>query len=257
MKKQLLILLCLLVTSIGFSQKKSELFAQIEELKSQVSETEQLLSEARRDILSSNAKAEALETENENLRNANGTLLKNLSSFSELSKKNSENVTKTLAALERKEKQLSGIADNIASSDSTSIVLLTRIKQTMGENANANIADGAVTLSSSLTKVFGSDTGMELTEEGKIWLSQIAKVLQASPNVKAQIEGLNMTGEFAITYDQATVVTKELVTGLGISHDVVSVSAKDGNFKEGISISFLPDYKAFYDKAKADLKKAE
>ncbi|SHG27471.1 hypothetical protein [Flagellimonas flava] len=254
MKKRLLLCSCLLITISGFAQKKSELFAQIDELKTQISETEQELAKAKREISSSNAKAEALETENVSLRDANATLLKNLSNFSELSKKNSENVTKTLAALERKEKQLSGISDQIASSDSTSIVVLTRIKQTMGENSNANVADGAVVLSSSLNKLFGSDTGLELTDEGKLWLSQVAKVLLASPNRTAQVEGLNITGEFGVTYDQANVVTKELVNNLQVPNDRIGTSVKDGNFKEGISISLQPDYKGFYDKAKSDLK---
>ena len=257
MKKQLLLLLCLSLTTISFAQKKSELFAQIDDLKSNIQEVEQQLAKAQREISSSNAKAEALESENVGLRDANATLLKNLGSFSELSKKNSENVNRTLEALERKEEQLSGITDMFASSDSTTIVLLTRIKQTMGENANANVADGTVVLSNSLTKLFGSDTGLDLTEEGKVWLSQLAKVIQASPNVHAQVEGLNITGEFGVTYDQTTVVTKELVGTLGVSIDRLGISVKDGNFKEGIAISLQPDYKGFYDKAKADLKTAE
>lgn len=257
MKQQLLLLLCLLFATISFAQKKSELFAQIDDLKSNIQEVEQQLAKARREISSSNAKAEALETENVGLRDANATLLKNLSSFSELSKKNSENVNRTLEALDRREEQLSGITDMFASSDSTTIVLLTRIKQTMGENSNANVADGTVVLSSSLSKLFGSDTGSDLTEDGKIWLSQLAKVLLASPNVHAQVEGLNITGEFGVTYDQATSVTKELVNSLGVSIDHLGISVKDGNFREGIAISLQPDYKGFYDKTKADLKSAE
>ncbi|KQC29006.1 hypothetical protein [Flagellimonas eckloniae] len=254
MKKLLPTLGFLILTTIGFSQKKSELLAQIEDLKTEKSGVEQELAKAKREISSSKATAETFESENASLRDANATLLQNLSSFSELSKKNSENVNATLAALSRKEKQLSGISDMIASSDSTSIVLLTRIKQTMGENANPNISDGAVVLSKGLTTLFGSDTGTELTEEGKSWLTQIAKVLLASPNLKAEVEGLNMTGEFGVTYDQAATVTKELVVTLGIPSSSVGISAKDGNFKEGIAISFSPDYKGFYTKAKESVK---
>ena len=107
MKRQLLFILCLLLTTIGFSQKKSELFAQIEELKTNIQNVEQQLAEKKREVSSSKAKAETLEFENAGLRDANATLLKNLSSFSELSRKNSDNVNKTLEALQRKEKQLS------------------------------------------------------------------------------------------------------------------------------------------------------
>ncbi len=254
MKKQLPLLLCILMMTLGHAQKKSELFAQIDNLEIQISEVKQQLAEAKREISSSTAKADALETENVGLRDANATLLKNLGSFSELSKKNSENVNRTLAALDRKEKQLSGITDMIASSDSTAIVLLSRVKQTLGENTSATVSEGAVVLSNSLNKLFGSDTGTELTEEGKIWLAQVAKVILASPNLKTQVEGLNITGEFTITYSQATAVTQELVGTLAIPIEKIGISVKDGNFREGIALSLQPDYKGFYDKAKADLK---
>lgn len=257
MKKPLLLICSLFVVTLSFSQKKSELFAQIDDLEAQVSEIQQQLAEAKREISSSTAKASTLEAENVGLRDANATLLKNLSSFSELSKKNSENVNNALQALERKEQQLRGVTDMISSSDSTAIVLLTRIKQTMGENANPNVTDGAVVLTQSLNKLFGSDTGTTLTEEGKIWLSQLAKIILASPNVHAQVEGLNITGEFGVTYDQASVAAKELVTTLTVPVDKVGVSVKDGNFKEGVSVSLQPDYKDFYDKAKSNLKSAE
>ena len=257
MKKPLLLLCCLFAVTFSFSQKKSELFAQIDDLETQIGEIKQQLAKAKREISSSTAKASTLEAENVGLRDANATLLKNLSSFSELSKKNSENVNNALQALERKELQLRGITDMIASSDSTAIVLLTRIKQTMGENANPNVTDGAVVLTQSLTKLFGSDKGTTLTDEGKVWLSQLAKIILASPNIHAQVEGLNITGEFGISYDQAAVAAKELVTAHTVPVDKVGVSVKDGNFKEGVSVSLQPNYKGFYDKAKKDLKTAE
>lgn len=254
MKIRLLTLFFLLMASIGFTQKKSELLAQIETLKTEKAEVEQELAEAKREISSSKATAETLETENVSLREANATLLKNLSSFSELSKKNSENVNKTLAALDRKEKQLSVLTETISSNDSTAIVLVAKVKQTMGENAKVDVSEGAVLLSNSLNGLFGGDTSTELTEEGKTWLASVAKVIIANPTLKAQIEGLNITGEFGLTYDQTTAISKELVDVLEVPNEALSVSAKDGNFKEGIAIRLEPDYKGFYDKAKKRMK---
>ena len=254
MKKNIPIVLFLLISIAAFSQRKSDLIAEIDNLNSKISEVEQELAKAKREISSSNAKAETLETENAGLRDANATLLKNLGNFSELSKQNTENVNKAMAALERKEKQLSGINDMIAANDSTAVVSLARIKQTLGENANVNVAEGVIVISNKLDALFGSDTATELSDEGKAWIANVAKVIMANPSFKAEVEGLNITGEFGPTFDQAGAVAKELVGTLGISSDKISIAAKDGNFREGINIRLQPDYKGFYGKAKASVK---
>lgn len=254
MKRHLPILLALFFTAAGLSQKKSELLAQIEDLKSNIRNVEQQLAESKREISSSSAKAETLENENVGLRDANATLLKNLSSFSELSKKSSENVNATLAALERKERQLSGINEMIASNDSTAIVLLGRVKQTMGSEAKADFVDGDIVISNSLNTLFGSDTSSDLTDIGKAWLENVAKVIIANPTLKTEVEGLNITGEFGVTFDQVNAISKELVGSLEVSNERIGISVKDGNFKEGITIRLQPDYKGFYDKVKQDMK---
>lgn len=254
MKRHLPILLALFFTAAGLSQKKSELFAEIENLKTEIRNVEEQLAESKREISSSNAKAETLENENIGLRDANATLLKNLSSFSELSKKSSENVNATLAALDRKEKQLSGITEMIASNDSTAISLLGRVKQTMGNEAKADFVDGDIVISNSLNELFGADTSSDLTDSGKAWLEKVAKVIVANPILKTEIEGLNITGEFGATFDQVNTISKELVDTLKVSSESIGSSVKDGNFKEGINIRLRPNYKNFYTKVKEDMK---
>lgn len=254
MKKKLPIILFLVLTATAFAQRKSDLIAEIDDLKSKISEVEQELAKAKREISSSTAKAEALEAENAGLRDANATLLGNLSNFSELSKQSSDNVDRAMAALARKEKQLSGINNMISANDSTAIVSLTRIKQTLGENANVSVAEGTVIISSSLDNLFGSDTSSELTETGKAWLANVAKVILANPNFKTEVEGLNITGEFGPTFDQVASVSKELVGNLAVPSGSIMISARDGNFKEGINIKLQPDYKGFYARAKESAK---
>ncbi|WP_293300840.1 hypothetical protein [Allomuricauda sp.] len=254
MRKKLPLIVFLALTTTMFSQRKSDLLAEIDNLKSQISSVEQDLAKAKREISSSNAKAETLEVENAGLRDANATLLGNLSNFSELSKQNSENVNRAMAALARKEKQLSGINDMISANDSTAIVSLTHIKQSLGENAKVAVGDGVIVISNSLSSLFGSDTSTTLTDAGKEWLANVSKVILANPSFTTEVEGLNITGEFGPTYDQASAVSKELVTVLGVPSGSVSISAKDGNFKEGINIKLQPDFKAFYAKAKESAK---
>jgi sugar-specific transcriptional regulator TrmB len=256
MRKILPLILFLAVATSAFAQRKSDLIAEIDDLKSKISEVEQELAKAKREISSSTAKAEALEVENAGLRDANATLLGNLSNFSELSKQSSNNVNRAMEALARKEKQLSGINDMISANDSTAIVSLTRIKQTLGENANVSVAEGTIVISSSLSNLFGSDTSSELTETGKAWLTNVSKVILANPNFKTEVEGLNITGEFGPTFDQVVAVSKELVGVLGVPSEKIAITAKDGNFKEGVNIKLQPDYKGFYAKAKESAKAA-
>ncbi|MHA7830084.1 MAG: OmpA family protein [Flagellimonas sp.] len=254
MKRYLPLFLLLAITTSTFSQRKSELFAEIDTLKSRISEVEQELAKAKREISSSSAEAETLKAENISLRDANATLLGNLSNFSELSKQNSENVDRAMEALARKERQLSGINDMISANDSTAIVSLTRIKQTLGENAKVGVDGGIVVISNSLSALFDSDTSSELTEEGKTWLTGVANVIKTNPNFKTEVEGLNITGEFGLTYNQVAAVASELVTVLEIPAESIAISAKDGNFKEGVNIKLRPDYKGFYAKAKESAK---
>lgn len=250
MKKVLPLILLLVVATSAFSQRKSELIAEIETLKTKISEVEQELAKAKREISSSKAEAEALKEENVSLRDANATLLGNLNNFSELSKQNSENVNKAMAALSRKEKQLSGINNMISANDSTAVVSLTRIKQTMGENAKVGVESGVIIISSSLSDLFASDISSELTEQGKTWLTSVANVIKTNPYFKTEIEGLNITGEFGPTFDQVAAIATELVTNQEVPAESIAISARDGNFKEGVNIKLQPDYEGFYAQAK-------
>ncbi len=257
MKRNLPLILLLVIATSAFSQRKSELFAEIDTLKTKISEVNQELAKAKREISSTNAEAEALKAENASLRDANATLLGNMSNFSELSKQNSDNVNRAMEALARKEKQLSGINDMISANDSTAIASLTRVKQTLGENAKVGVEAGVIVISNSLNNLFGSDTSSELTEEGKTWLTGVANVIKTNPNFKAEVEGLNITGEFGPTYNQVAAIASELVTSLEVPAQNIGISAKDGNFKEGINIKLQPDYKGFYAKAKESAKAAQ
>lgn len=257
MKTKFTLLLLMVFSMSAFSQKKSELFAEIDALKLKISEVQQELAKANREISSSKATADALAVENAGLRDANATLLGNMGNFSQLSKQSSDNVDKAMAALSRKERQLSGINDMIAANDSSAVVTLTRAKQGLGENARVGIDQGEIVISNKLETLFGSDASTELTEQGKQWLALVSKQILANPSLRVQVEGLNITGEFGPTYDQVSAVSKELVGTLGIPAQGIVLLVRDGNFREGLNIRLQPDYSGFYTKAKEGAKSAQ
>lgn len=89
-----------------------------------------------------------------------------------------------------------------------------------------------------------------MTEEGKTWLTGVANVIKTNPNFKTEVEGLNITGEFGPTFNQVAAIASELVTTLEIPAESIAISAKDGNFKEGVNIKLRPDYKGFMPRPK-------
>lgn len=236
------------------AQKKKDLINEIAFLKSEIDSTKQALSSAKRKILAAEAESETFRNENASLRDANTTLLKNLSGFSELSKKKTENASNALARLAAREKQLSGINDAITQNDSTAIALLTKSKQVLGDDSKLGTANGDIIISNSLSSLFGEDTGITLTEESNAMLAKVAEIIRANPKRMAIVEGLNITGEFELTYQQVGAMATALSQTHGIAPEKINILVKDGNFKEGINIRLQPDYGDFYNMVKKDVR---
>jgi outer membrane protein OmpA-like peptidoglycan-associated protein len=253
--KRILLSLCL-VLAMNFSanaQKKSELLAEIGNLKTQLDSVSNEVAEARRNEKASLTKAESFETQALELREANKTLMKNLNSFSQLSSQNSTNMNKAMESLNAKESQLKSITDAIASNDSTALVVLTNAKQTLGENAKIGVSNGMVVISSSLTSLFGVDTESTITPEAEPWVQKIGQILAANPKMVVTIEGLSMTGNLDLPAQQASAISSALQR-LEIAPERITALGKDGNLKEGVLIKIHPKFDEFYAMVKDEIK---
>jgi outer membrane protein OmpA-like peptidoglycan-associated protein len=235
----------LLTTGIN-AQKKSDLMAQIASLQTELQNTKALVSEAQKNEKISLAKAESFETQVLELQDANATLLKNLNSFAMVSSKNSDNINKTLASLEDKERQLKSIKDAIASNDSTALVVLTNAKQTLGENVKIAVSNGSLVISESLETLFGNEAKSVVTPQSEDWLGKIAGILNANPSMSLTVEGLSMTGNLGLATQQASSVAGIIQTKYGIDPKRITALGKDGNFKEGVNLKIHPSFEAFY-----------
>ncbi|GMN08990.1 hypothetical protein MTsPCn9_05540 [Croceitalea sp. MTPC9] len=253
--KKLLPLILFLITSVVIqAQKKSELITKVAELEKTILALNDSVSVAKRQINASDSKAELFEKENTELRNANATLLQNLTSFSKISKQNTETVNNALTSLNQKEQELNLIRDTFLKNDSITIQLLTQTKQTMGAGAKVGITDGELLISNSLDSLFGSDTAIKLTEGGLAWAKKVGELIKANPDRSVIVEGLNITGEFEQSYNQATAVANGILKTEGIEPNKIKVLVKDGNFKEGVSVRIGPNHKAFYTMLKTEFK---
>ena len=246
--------LILASTTAILAQKKSDLLAEIETLKTKLDSTESLVNEARKNEKIGVSRAASFEAQVKDLQDANATLLKNLNSFAEVSSKNSSAINQTLASLEQKENQLKFIIDGIASNDSTAIVVLTNAKQTLGEEAKIAVSNGAVIISASLDMLFGGSSGTALTGTSESWLEKCASILKANPLMMVTIEGLTMTGELDVAAAQANAISSLLQKNYEIDPGRISTLGKDGNFKEGINLKLHPDYHKFYLMVKENMK---
>lgn len=236
------------------AQKKSELISQNQDLKYQLDSVNRIISKALQGEKISVLKADELQSQVSELQAANATLLKNLNSFAALSSQNSENINKTLSTLERKEEQLKGLVDGFASADSTALVVLTNAKKTLGENAKVQVNDGVVIISEKLDFFFADGLGTNPLEPSKLWLANLAQVLNANPEAAFTITGMTITGEFDVALSQANVIAGILIKDNGVTGERLTVKSGDGGFKESMQIKIHPDYKAFYTKAKDDMK---
>ena len=149
------------------AQKKSELIDQNQELKFKLDSISRIVSTAQHNEKLGLQRADALQTQVTELQDANATLMKNLNSFAALSSQNSDNINKTMAALERKEKQLKSETDAVASNDSTAVVILTNAKQVLGENAKVGVSDGSVVISEKLDFFFTDGIGINPSSESR------------------------------------------------------------------------------------------
>jgi outer membrane protein OmpA-like peptidoglycan-associated protein len=250
----LIIFVVLVVTQVN-GQRKSELIEENQELKFQLDSIKRTISSAQQNERIAKLQAESLQAQVTELQDANATLLKNLNSFSTLSKQNSENINKTLATLERKEAQLNGMVNAMSAHDSTAVVVLTHAKQVLGENSRVTVLQGGtITILESLDALFDNGIGSQLTENGKNWVANVAKIINANPKVMVTVEGLSMTGELDVALQQATAVAASLLKDNSIAGDRLSTKGIDGGLKEGLQIRIHPNYSAFYAQARDEVK---
>lgn len=250
----LILFVLVFVIPPAHGQRKSELIIQIDSLQAQVRNLQTSVAETQARENASLAKAASYETQVTELKEANATLLKNLGNFADVSNKSSEALNQALASLNIREQQLKGILELMGRNDSTIIALLSDAKGTLGENTQLKVTSGSLIISGGLTELFGSDTGTEVTEGGKIWLKRVADLAKANPEMKISVEGLTMIGDINTAANQATSVMNVLQTDFTISPARIKAAGKDGGFSEGVDIRLHPDYQQFYRYVKNEIK---
>jgi len=254
MKRILLVIsLSIFSYSIAFAQKKTELLAEIENLKTELDSTKALVIDARKNEKVGLAKAESFEVQVTELQEANATLLKNLNNFAAVSSKNSDNINKTLATLESKEKQLKSIKDGISSNDSTAIVVLTNAKQSLGENAKVGVKEGAIVISENSASVFGNATAASLSPAGQTWAQQVASILTVNPTMNLTVE-IHSTGTDLNSIAAQSAALGTALVNASIAPDRLRFTMVSGQASDMVHLKMHPKFKQFYLGVREEMK---
>lgn len=254
--KKITLLLIFFIANISFinAQKKSELIAEVSQLTSKLESTSNLLTESQRNERVNKNRAEDLQAKMDQLQKSNDGLMKNLSNLTELSQKNSSNVNNALKSLKQKELKLKTITSSISSNDSIALSTLTQVKQTMGEETQVGVTEGAIVLLEKKETLFGESEKAEITEAGKQFLKKLVDVLNASPNNTLTIESLGASVDLKSAALWSATITTVLQEEFKVNPSLIDISFAEAGFKDEIRFKLHLNYNQFYLKTREAMK---
>lgn len=252
--KKCILPLVLFIFSTAFlsAQKKSDLIAEIDQLKSKIDSTSNLLAESRRNERVSKTEAENMQLQMEQVQETNASLMKNMNNLTQLSQRNSENVDSALKNLKVKEAQLKSITNYISSNDSIAVYTLTNVKQTMGDGPQVAVAEGSIVISEKQENLF-SDKGV-LTDTGKAFLKKVVAVLTANPSSTLTIESLGASVDLKTAATWSATIAALLQDEYKISPTLINISFAEAGFFDEIRFKLQPSYSQFYLQVRETMK---
>lgn len=186
MKKGIVFIASILFLSSCVSKSK------FTELQGQYNETSDELSKTRMELAACVDDKKNSQKEIDYLKKTNYQLLKNIGNMSTLSKKEAENLERSLEQIKEKDLTIKGLQDAINKRDSVTFALVTRLKgATVGmddEDISINVEKGVVYVSISDKLLFNSGSAKLGTDAQRV-LGKVAQVLKAQPELDFMVEG--------------------------------------------------------------------
>ncbi len=262
------LLAMLFLSGIGWAQNKKELILKVDELQMEVQETQAALSASKQEAARYKAEMDAVNYQLEELKTTNASLLQNLTNFTELSSKKTDNISKSLETLRTKENQLKTINDALTRMDSVTLALLTSFKNGMGNDAKTGLNNGAVTVVLDNSFLFNEvDKNYTVVENAIPVLEKIAKILKEQPTLKILVEtnsnalefkALKLTDNWDLSALQAAAVVRVLTETFAIAPERMQAIGKSEYGFDGIEtntkIRIQPPYEGFYKTLKEMMK---
>lgn len=186
MKKIIILLASIALTTSCVSKKKyTALQTQKQQCENQLSEVKMELAACLED--KQNAKSEI-----DYLKKTNYQLLKNVGNLATLSKKEAQNLEKSLESIKEKDLTIRKLEDALNKRDSVTFALVSKLKgATVGlndEDIQINVEKGVVYVSISDNLLFKSGS-YQLSERAKEVLGKVAQVVKNQPELEFMVEG--------------------------------------------------------------------
>lgn len=161
-------------------------------LQTQHQETADALSTAKLKLAECLDDRENRRKEIEYLKNTNYQLLNNVGNLSTLSKKEAENLEKSLESIKEKDMQIRTLNEAINKKDSVTLALVTSLKGALGnlddEDIQINVEKGVVYVSISDKLLFKSGS-YQVSDRAKEVLGKVATVVKNKPGIDIMVEG--------------------------------------------------------------------
>lgn len=162
------------------------------ELEAQQRETQDQLNTATVKLNSCLDEKERLDRQIHTLSNQNTALLNNVGDLATLSKKEAENLERSLESIKEKDMKIQRMQDAINKKDSVTLALVTSLKGVLGnmndEDIEINVEKGVVYVSISDKLLFESGR-YNVTNRAKEVLGKVATVVKNRPDIEFMVEG--------------------------------------------------------------------
>lgn len=162
------------------------------ELEAQHRETQNQLNSATVKLNSCLDDKESLQGQITRLNNQNAALLNNVGDLATLSKKEAENLERSLESIKEKDLKIQRMQDAITKKDSVTLALVSSLKGALGnmndEDIEINVEKGVVYVSISDKLLFASGR-YNVTNRAREVLGKVATVVNNRPNIEFMVEG--------------------------------------------------------------------
>jgi chemotaxis protein MotB len=175
----------ILLSSCVSQKKYAELEAQHKETRDQLNTATVKLNSCLEDKTSLNSQIKTL-------NNQNAALLNNVGDLATLSKKEAENLERSLESIKEKDTKIQRMQDAITKKDSVTLALVTSLKGALGnlndEDIQINVEKGVVYVSISDKLLFESGR-YNVSARAKEVLGKVATVVKSKPDIEFMVEG--------------------------------------------------------------------
>ncbi|MFK5890264.1 MAG: OmpA family protein [Flavobacteriaceae bacterium] len=188
-----IVLLAIVLLTSCVSQK------QFTELQGTLDTTKQNLVDAKANLTKCilekekvNSNYETLNDQVGHLKKANNALLENLGNMASLSRKEAENLEKSLENIKEKDLRIRSMQDAITRRDSVTLALVTSLKGVLDDindpDIEVNVEKGVVYISLSDKLVFNTGSFV-VSDRAKVILGKVAKIVNDKPDIDIMVEG--------------------------------------------------------------------